>query len=430
MTETGMAVKVAAVVALALCALCGSAMAQEGGADREIAELAAARHTGEQNGWEHVQRALAAVAGARREAEQAWEGSGQRGDGPSIRASELLSGSLPRDGLDEGLMYLDRARARGAFEALKAFAEIGQAWVPPQEVKEAGGVDEAMRRRMGHGGSVRELARLTAASMRLAAIEGDRDEQAALFDALLALGQTNADRLVLIDRLIGMALVNLAIAEARREALEGLVDEPTAIRMLRSIDARLPLAPLEASRRAEALQAVMMTEELGGDLAAEGEEAKVADKIVEASREGAGGDEDAAQQGAEGLAKFLAEMLDRSMDEVSGAERVMRMQSQGTRIVLALEVFKAREGAYPESLAALAPEILTEVPDDPLGEVAFGYRRLAEPDEHGRGYLLWSAGLDGEDNGTHPDGSHAAQRERGAGFDVVLNEPREEPWGE
>lgn len=49
------------------------------------------------------------------------------------------------------------------------------------------------------------------------------------------------------------------------------------------------------------------------------------------------------------------------------------------------------------------------------------YRRLEESDEHGRGYLLWSAGADGEDNGgqPHPKGSHMAQTEQGAGFDIV-----------
>ena len=67
-----------------------------------------------------------------------------------------------------------------------------------------------------------------------------------------------------------------------------------------------------------------------------------------------------------------------------------------TRTMLAIELYRAAEGGYPETLQALVPRYLAEVPIDPFGgpDSVLGYRVLG--DDHtlpvGTGYALWTIG--------------------------------------
>jgi hypothetical protein len=66
-------------------------------------------------------------------------------------------------------------------------------------------------------------------------------------------------------------------------------------------------------------------------------------------------------------------------DALSRVRRINRIHYQSwaayemTRIVLALELYKAQAGGYPASIDALAPEFLDAVPPDPLNGKVFGY---------------------------------------------------------
>ncbi len=60
---------------------------------------------------------------------------------------------------------------------------------------------------------------------------------------------------------------------------------------------------------------------------------------------------------------------------------------------LALRAFHGKVGRWPEHLDELAPEILTSIPKDPFGGEPFVYR------PQGDGYLLYSVGVDGKDDG-------------------------------
>jgi len=64
-----------------------------------------------------------------------------------------------------------------------------------------------------------------------------------------------------------------------------------------------------------------------------------------------------------------------------------------TRLAAALAVYRAEEGTYPESLDALVPDILESLPVDYFQERPFLYRRTEE------GYLLYSCGANGKDDG-------------------------------
>jgi hypothetical protein len=100
----------------------------------------------------------------------------------------------------------------------------------------------------------------------------------------------------------------------------------------------------------------------------------------------------------------------------------------GAKLALAIELYDAHHGEHPASLDDLVPGFLPELPVDPLADDGrFGYRLLTD-DPHARRYLLYSTGLDGEDNGgvTQPyvDMMSPSQDD---GFDVILNLPRAEP---
>ncbi|HJW73634.1 MAG TPA: hypothetical protein VJ486_12470 [Geothrix sp.] len=63
-------------------------------------------------------------------------------------------------------------------------------------------------------------------------------------------------------------------------------------------------------------------------------------------------------------------------------------------IVCALERFRLAKGRYPEVLAELCPIYLTRIPEDPVGEGSYRYRRLPAGS-----FQLWSLGWDGKDDG-------------------------------
>jgi hypothetical protein len=68
-------------------------------------------------------------------------------------------------------------------------------------------------------------------------------------------------------------------------------------------------------------------------------------------------------------------------------------EQQRLRIVVALAMYRADHQQYPDSLAALTPRYLDEIPADDYTEQPFCYRR------EGEGYALWSVGRNGQDDG-------------------------------
>jgi hypothetical protein len=126
----------------------------------------------------------------------------------------------------------------------------------------------------------------------------------------------------------------------------------------------------------------------------------------------------------------ILEILMPALERVLQSRDALESERDATRLMLALEVYRGRRGAYPETLDALAPDILGAIPLDAVTGKRFGYKRLGEPDEHGRGYLLYSFASDGIDN----DG-HMGERTPPTpfltggqtGLDFVYNQPRGKP---
>jgi len=100
----------------------------------------------------------------------------------------------------------------------------------------------------------------------------------------------------------------------------------------------------------------------------------------------------------------------------------------GLRLLLALEVFRGQAGRYPESLGELVPGILQELPPDSVSNASWVYRRTVPSDADARGYLLYSVGSDGIDDGGKQSLNWSfglGSWNQAAGNDYVVN-PRSE----
>lgn len=72
------------------------------------------------------------------------------------------------------------------------------------------------------------------------------------------------------------------------------------------------------------------------------------------------------------------------------------------RVALALEVYRARHGDYPDTLDRLVPGVIASLPADPYAESgSFRYTRLDKPDARGRGYWLHHAWAGAEEGGSN-----------------------------
>lgn len=119
------------------------------------------------------------------------------------------------------------------------------------------------------------------------------------------------------------------------------------------------------------------------------------------------------------------------LPEVAGA-RAQNLQAlamdAGVRTMLALEAFRTRTGRYPEQLAELVPADIDQLPIDPYTNAgSFHYRRLlADGGGPADGYVLYTVGLDGEDNGGRTYSKlpiEAISRgTTGRGFDYIFNQ--------
>jgi|GEM_PF-860558 len=127
-----------------------------------------------------------------------------------------------------------------------------------------------------------------------------------------------------------------------------------------------------------------------------------------------------------GLAQILTPALDsftRAADSRRAAERVFRVS-------IALERWRLDHGDYPEALDQLVPQWLTAVPLDPWSGKPLGYRRVDRAtDPFGRGFILYSLGPHGDDDGGRETEAHPAKYDRERrppesvprGYDAQLN---------
>lgn len=127
----------------------------------------------------------------------------------------------------------------------------------------------------------------------------------------------------------------------------------------------------------------------------------------------------------------IAGLLLRDLEGPISAFDNAAAQRHGTLIMLALERFRAGRGRYPATLEELVPSYLSTIPVDTFTGLPLRYV-LKDPatDPHGRGYWLYSMGVDRQDNnGNHPPDSlddsalRVIQDPQQPGYDYIFNTP-------
>jgi len=127
--------------------------------------------------------------------------------------------------------------------------------------------------------------------------------------------------------------------------------------------------------------------------------------------------------------RFCLPVLEGALDR----HHAFRAKIAATRILLGIELYEALHGEPPQSLDDLVPEWLPQAPIDAVSGRSFVYvRREPTPDDPRR-FLLYSVGVDGEDNGgvetdeARPDAalSSRVKPELRDGFDYIFNRLRE-----
>lgn len=327
---------------------------------------------------------------------------------------------------------------------------------------------------------VQMLAKARVASMRLASATGDFAEMATAVNESLALSRTMASQGILISYLVGRAIEQLTLGELRHELFEAEFSEASCRQILASIQ-RHTLPPIELPLEGERLYSYdtiqwSFTDDGAGNgylvsslieyitptfpepeqtffgatksrffYPARTELLKLTDQVVDASlarvqlrpsiRSNVGRQAMLLTSGyPEGYESvgMLGDSLLRFVD-VEPRSKLLR---EGTHVMVALEMFYGQHDRWPQSLDELVPDILPNVPADPLHGGSFGYR-LVENDRFGRPYILYSFGLDTTDDGGVEPESYTDDVYRGrepltdynlTGVDYVINKPRPKEW--
>lgn len=444
---------------------------------RKMHELTASYQPGTEadpNAWDsflaavdilaRVDREFKAAVGAGEEVPEGWPSSFRF----PYDFSAVREATAPDNVVEPTLRVMDLLRAAGLHEKLSEMAAQPRAVRGRQE----GRLIEVLLPELG---KARELARLCAARMYLAHGAGDETEQIEAFEHLLALGRVLASQPLLIDRLVGIAIISTALTELRSE----MTEEPLTPEMCRAVLAAIerqlagmpPIALQLEGERLMVLDTVQWTHtddgrgsgrlllsEVGkvqSEFGLEGGgmmrhpianaagilfpskrevEAKVNDLFDRIQAYAAASHAERASMGSPDL---MAEQLPRSYmllrillpawGKAISSDEQLRMELDGTRLLLALRLYEIDHGNPPERLEDLVPSLLRTMPIDPVCGKAYGYRRLApEEDPNGWGGIVYSLGMDGEDNGgvEHPQGKFNALRPEGKGYDFLINTAR------
>ncbi len=373
-----------------------------------------------------------------------------------VYGGQSLSEALGPERLAIGLL-----RERGVFDRFGEFA----AGVPGlQRLPGDGPLDISS---LDWLSTARHLAQARVASMRFAAAEGDQVEAVAALEQTLALSRTVAWQPYVLTYLTATAIDALALAELSFELGERAFDESQCRRLLDVLDrheAFPPVAyPLEGERLyfQDWMQWAYSDDGRGdgylvgtvpcdpGAPRGRSLPGSAASRFLLASRA-----ETAAVQS--GLMDRLIDISEKipaerplllraessfvddlprrhvALRELTGAlghvvllDAANVIRREGARVMVGLEMFRARHGVYPDTLNDLVPEIFAAPPADPLHGLPYGYRKLRD-DPEGRPYLLYSVGLDGRDDGGREPADHraAARNPDARNADFVINRTR------
>ncbi|MFN0131022.1 MAG: hypothetical protein ACKVW3_00570 [Phycisphaerales bacterium] len=323
-------------------------------------------------------------------------------------------------------------------------------------------------------GGMRSMARYSAARMALAREKGDWPEFVRAYEEGMSLARAATMQFTLIDGLVGYAIASLMATRVREALVVARPDEATLAALLVAHDRQARLTPASRSLEGERigcldtiqwshtddgrgsgrliltqLNTISSLSGSGGGFApgslaiinigsvafpSKRAVSKRANEFFDAVV--AYADKPRSERAATGFdpdtwvetlprRHVLLRMLAPAVGKAVGSWDQTRLQLDGTRTMIAIEIFERRNGKYPATLADLAPGVIAQVPTDPYSTGSLAYR-VIDGDPAGRKYLLYTIGADGKDNN-----GHQAEKERekalrdrgGIGLDYVLNDP-------
>lgn len=342
-------------------------------------------------------------------------------------------------------------------------------------------------------GATRALARAEGARMFLAHQANDGPEFTNAYEQTLALGRTVGLQTFLIEHLVGIAIVALADNQLREALTEKPFDAATCRALLAAMDRQLPLPPIANAMEAERLSTLDTIQwthtddghgsgrlimssyrQLGGVVgntssswldsvlewrilnlgglafpskASSTKKANEFFDLVESYSRLSAAERIASGNSPEAWLQRLPKryvilhILVPALDKALSSRTQLEMSNAATRLMLALEIYNAENGRYPDTLSQLVPSVLPAIPPDPCNAAGVWGYKLLTPEQDAvrradgtpRPYLLYSFGVDGKDN----DGKvleknpYAALRlPAGLGLDWIANEPRTRPQPE
>ena len=349
--------------------------------------------------------------------------------------------TLPPD-IDRELAAIHALREAGIFDDLDRFVEIAPG-LPPTDNDKGMFIEH-----LPLAGALRDLVRVERARIRIAAHEGRSSDVLPSLERSLAAARTIAMKPGIIWSLVAIACQAVVLSEIRHVLQEYELDEDICLDLLAALDRQsLPSVGLtmegERSVILDLFQRSFSDDGTGNGYFAAGSLSDITEESTSLLASIEGRFLIADRSTVESLLHeffdgIIAESMlpvdareERGFDEHAFRQRVradMRLrivdliipavtktlnhryrfenERSATRLMLAIELHKARSGSYPANLDSLTPDLIPVIPVDQINGISFEYERL-DNEPHGRPYLLYSLGVDGED-------------------DYVLNPPREE----
>ncbi len=288
--------------------------------------------------------------------------------------------------------------------------------------------------------STRRLARLGAARLHQAAERGDWPGIVDAYEDLLVLSRGASARPAGLSGLVAVA-VNALTQKELREALARATrpaDASTLRALMAAMDRQLPTPGPKWVFEGERIAAInsldaALRKSSGGKQAKPEVREEVRSKAEEFYAEAIAIADlprtdripriNAAEAilGGKDLASVALSVIASPIGRTLDAFDMSKLETDATRTLLAIMLFEAQTGKLPESLAALVPTYLAQLPTDPWSPDGLVYRSLPAPDELGRRFVLYSKGADGEDNAGRVDttGKSTPFVAAGRGFDAM-----------
>lgn len=319
----------------------------------------------------------------------------------------------------------------------------------------------------------RDLARLNAALMRIAAQDGDGETFIAAIERNLRLAQAISREPLFLSHLVALSIGSLTLSEIGWTLQEATLGDEILAAAMRSIEAHAALSDISLAVAGERLMVLdtiqrchtddghgsgiflgeVFFEEVSDDfeplyraMQAVGEECPTRRQTTQMAQDHFDSvvryvtSSRLERAAADGYPSDAVETLGRNhfllMSILTPIDRGVWSYDQydmtvaATRIMLALDRYHRTFGDFPDRIESLVPTFMAELPVDPLSGSGFGYVKRAPTGSDSHPYWLYSFGVDGIDNAGRDVGENESARVlrpqpgEPSGLDYIVNRSR------